>query len=159
MNKTNCIKLMSIILLSFLLCACTSNDTYISTTPMTIEEYKELIDNNKEYKKVTCVLIIDDDEIGDNEILVDLYGFEEGGYAYIDTLENFETNYPEHMIPQSDMIKCPSLNIKLDKNGTYYIRANKTQKKNVSFELDLKYGNHYVISFEDQDKILKIYDK
>ena len=162
MNKTNCIKLMSIILLSFLLCACNPKDTFnvihYDFTPRTIEEYKELI-NSTDYKRVTCVLIIDDDNVGDDEILIDLYSFEDGGYAYIDTKDNFEANYPEHMVPEKDMIVCPSLNMKLDKDGTYHVEAKISSNKNVSYSLDLEYGNHYVISFEDEDKILKIYDK
>ncbi len=162
MNKTNYMKLMSIILFSFLLCACNPNDTsdviHYDFTPRTIEEYKELI-NSTDYKRVTCVLIIDDDNVNDDEILVDLYSFEDRGYAYIDTKENFEANYPIHMVPEKDMIVCPSLNIKLDKEDTYHIEAKISDRKNVSYSLDLKYGNHYVISFEDENKILQIYDK
>ena len=66
-------------------------------TPRTIEEYKELI-NSTDYKRVTCVLIIDDDNVSDDEIFLYLYRFDHGDYAYIDTKENFEINYPEHEI-------------------------------------------------------------
>ena len=44
------------------------------------------------------MLIIYGDNVSDDEIFVDLYRFDDGGYAYIDTKENFEANYPEHMV-------------------------------------------------------------
>ena len=105
------------------------------------------------------MLIINDDNVSDDEIFVDLYSFDDGDYAYIDTKENFEANYPEHMVSEKDMIVCPSLNLKLDSDGIYHVEAKIFSKKNVSYSLDLKYGNHYVISCEDEDKILDIYDK
>lgn len=57
------------------------------------------------------------------------------------------------------MIVCPSLNIKLDKEGTYHAEAKISNKKNASYSLYLKYGNHCVISFDDEDKIFQVYDK
>ena len=105
------------------------------------------------------MLIINDDNVSDDEIFVDLYSFDDGDYAYIDTKENFEANYPEHMVSEKDMIICPSLNLKLDSDGIYHVEAKIFSKKNVSYSLDLKYGNHYVISCEDENKILDIYDK
>lgn len=44
------------------------------------------------------MLIIYSDNVSDDEIFVDLYSFDDGDYAYIDTKENFEANYPEHMV-------------------------------------------------------------
>ena len=84
---------------------------------------------------MTWVLIIDDDNVKDNEKLVDLYSFDDSDFIYIDTTQNYTANYLEHIIPIKHMIVCPSLNIKLDKEGTYHVEAKISNKKCILFSL------------------------
>ena len=157
--KTNYIRLIFTVLLSFILCVCSLNETiHYDFTLRIIKEYGEHIDST-DYKRVTWVLIIDNDNVKDDEILVDLYSFDDSDFIYIDTTQNYTANYLEHIIPIKHMIVCPSLNIKLDKDGTYHVEAKISNKKNASYFLYLKYGNHCVVSFDDEDKIFRIYDK
>ncbi len=71
------------------------------------EEYKKFINNNY-YDRVTYVLVIDDDSVTSNEILVDLYSFDDGDLIYVYTLDNLENKYSLFPpIPKEVMVICP----------------------------------------------------
>ncbi len=108
------------------------------------EEYKKFINNNY-YDRVTYVLVIDDDSVTSDEILVDLYSFDDGDLIYVYTLDNLENKYS--LFPS-----VPVLNYKSENERTYKVIAKINDKKDILYTI--KYLKHYVISFEDQNKIL-----
>ncbi len=119
---------------------------------VSFEEFKEEYEK-KDNKSLMGIFTIDDETVNDDEILVDIYGYDDGK-VYVGLREDYEKI--EDTLEEKSF-KCPTLNYSFNKDGEYMIVTINLDDNDIAFPVNLKYGNHYVITFGDTDEIIKKY--
>ena len=151
-------KIITCCLLALVLCSCKANENNTSgiiyTYVTTFNEFEKTYNSNTD-KWVGGVFTIDNLNVKDDEILLDIYSKDEKGYVYVGLKEDYDKmNYTEI---DNALIKCPSIDYKLNEEGEYMIVMKSSKEADVAFPVELQYGKHYVIAFGDTKEIIDRY--